>query len=80
MEFKYYLEEFHFHIALACPCFTAELKYVEHLIWEFLGNLQQSLHTCVGSRVGREKESRGEEKLGSPTMTMNLTNASSTIL
>lgn len=66
MEFEYYLEEFHFHIALACPYFTAELKYVEHLIWEFLGKLWQSLSTYVGSRIGEGEWRRGQ--LESPTM------------
>jgi len=81
VEFEHYIAEFHFHIVLACLYFTIGLKYVEHLIWEFLGKLWLSWNICVGSRVGRGKEESGrEDKLGSLTMMIDLTNASNVIL
>lgn len=81
LEFEHYIEEFHFHIALACLYFTIGLKYVEHLIWELLGKLWLSWNICVGSRVGRGKEKSGrEEKLQSLTMMIDLTNVSNTVL
>lgn len=81
MEFEHYIEVFRFHIALVCLYFTIVLKYDVHLIWEFSGKLWLSWTVCVGSRVGSVNQETGrEEKLGSLSMMIDLTNVSNIIL